>query len=95
MSIEQDPSLHSPEEATRLLLRRIVATLAYRAAKVLKDPPEGFGSVSFGAATRRPVRIVAHLADLMTWAVGLAHAVTGGVPPPPRYHRFIRTSQSQ
>lgn len=64
-----DPSVH---DATRTLLRRLAATLAYRAAKVLRDPPAGFGSASFGPTTRRPVQIVAHMADLMTWAVGLA-----------------------
>ena len=49
-------------------LRHGLATLAYRAAKVLRDVPPGFGAMEFGAATRRPVRIVAHMADLMAWA---------------------------
>jgi len=56
----------------RTLLRHLVATLAYRAAKVLRDAPAGFGAMDFGAATRKPVLIVAHLADLMSWAGGLA-----------------------
>lgn len=54
------------------VLRHMVATLAYRAAKVLRDLPEGFESASFAAQTRRPVQIVAHLADLMAWGVTLA-----------------------
>jgi hypothetical protein len=53
-------------------LRHLSATLAYRAAKVLRDAPPSFGSTSFGSASRQPVRIVAHLADLMAWAVTLA-----------------------
>ncbi len=57
----------------RPLLRRIVATLAYRAAKVLRDAPPEFGLMQAGSATRRPVEIVAHLGDLMTWALSLAH----------------------
>lgn len=52
-------------------LRHLVATLAYRAAKVLRDPPPTFGASAFGSATRRPVRIVAHMADLMAWGVSL------------------------
>ena len=56
----------------RPLLRRIVATLAYRAAKVLRDAPPEFGAMQAGPATRRPVEIVAHMADLMTWALSLA-----------------------
>ncbi len=57
---------------TRTVLRIIVATLAYRAAKVLRDVPAGFDTATFGDATRRPVQIVAHLGDLLVWAVTLA-----------------------
>ena len=53
------------------VLRHMLATLAYRAAKVLKDVPDGFGSASFGDTTRRPVLVVAHLADLMAWGLTL------------------------
>lgn len=60
------------EDATRTMLRRLVATLAYRAAKVLRDAPPGFAEFSTGPATRIPVQIVAHLADLMQWATHLA-----------------------
>ena len=56
----------------RTLLRHIVATLSYRAAKVLRDAPPEFGGMAFGTSTRRPVLIVAHLADLMSWAHRLA-----------------------
>jgi hypothetical protein len=54
------------------VLRHLAATLAYRAAKVLRDIPSGFGTAAYGTATRRPVQIVAHLADLMAWGVSLA-----------------------
>jgi hypothetical protein len=57
---------------TRAVLRHLTATLAYRAAKALRDVPADFGTRSFGDASRRPVQIVAHLADLMAWAVMLA-----------------------
>ncbi len=57
--------------ATKTVLRHIVATLTYRAAKVLRDAPPGFGAMTFGSSTRKPVLIVAHLADLMGWAVRL------------------------
>ena len=56
----------------RPVLRHLVATLAYRASKVLRDAPPSFSANSFGEATRRPVLIVAHLADLIAWAVTLA-----------------------
>ena len=56
----------------RTVLRHIAATLAYRAAKVLRDAPAQFQTTDFGPATRRPVQIVAHMADLMTWGVSIA-----------------------
>lgn len=54
------------------VLRHLIATLAYRAAKVLRDAPPGFDATTFGSPTRRPVQIVAHMADLMAWAITLA-----------------------
>ena len=60
------------DESARTVVRHLAATLAYRAAKVLHEPPEGFATTAFGAATRRPVAIVAHLADLMAWGVTIA-----------------------
>lgn len=57
--------------ADRTLLRHLVATLGYRAAKVLRDAPDGFGSVAI-SERRTPIRIVSHLGDLMTWACHMA-----------------------
>jgi len=54
------------------LLRHLVATLAYRASKVLRDVPPGFGDFSNGPNTRVPVQILAHLGDLMEWATKMA-----------------------
>lgn len=62
------------DPAARAVVRHLAATLAYRAAKVLRDAPSDFGAASFGPATRRPVQIVAHMADLMQWGVSLARA---------------------
>jgi hypothetical protein len=59
-------------DPSRIVLRQLAATLAYRAAKVLRDAPPEFGSRAFGDSTRRPVRIVAHMADLMAWGVSMA-----------------------
>ncbi|HVH57579.1 MAG TPA: hypothetical protein VM791_15055, partial [Vicinamibacterales bacterium] len=59
-------------DSMRRVLRHLAATLAYRAAKVLRDTPAEFPEFSLGPRTRRPLEIVAHLADLMAWAVHLA-----------------------
>jgi hypothetical protein len=55
-----------------MALRQMAATLAYRAAKVLRDVPPEFGRQPFGESTRQPVRIVAHMGDLMSWGVSMA-----------------------
>jgi len=59
------------DPTARLVVRHLAATLAYRAAKVLRDAPPEFATASFGSTTRRPVLIVAHLADLMAWGVSM------------------------
>ena len=66
------PTPLQPDAASRAVVRHLAATLAYRAAKVLRDAPPEFATRSFGDLTRVPVRIVAHLGDLMAWAVSMA-----------------------
>jgi hypothetical protein len=60
------------QNAELLVVRQLAATLAYRAAKVLRDAPASFPQQAFGESTRPPVRIVAHMADLMAWGVTIA-----------------------
>jgi len=50
-------------------VRHLVATLAYRTSKVVRDAPADFAHASFGSATRSPVRILGHMGDLMDWAL--------------------------
>jgi hypothetical protein len=66
------PDRPADNDVARGTLRQLTATIAYRAAKVLRDVPPGFGDTTVGPTTRRPVQIVAHMADLMTWAVSMA-----------------------
>lgn len=54
------------------VLRHMLATLAYRAAKVLRDTPDGFATTSAGGSARSSLAIVAHIADLMSWGVTIA-----------------------
>ena len=54
------------------MLRHMLATLAYRAAKVLRDAPPDFAAFSASASTRQPTLIVAHMADLMAWGLSVA-----------------------
>jgi hypothetical protein len=59
-------------EGARDTLRQLLGTLAYRAAKVLRDVPPQFATYKVAPNARTPVEIVAHLADLMKWGTWLA-----------------------
>jgi len=55
-----------------LPLRHTLATLAYRAAKVLRDAPADFSVWRPGATSRSAGEILSHLSDLCDWALSLA-----------------------
>jgi hypothetical protein len=58
--------------SSRHLLRHTVATLAYRGGKALRHAPAGFAEFRIGETTRTPAQIVAHIGDLLDWALLLA-----------------------
>ena len=62
----------STPDTKRELLRHTLATLAYRGGKTLRDAPEGFGAFRVNETTRTPVEILAHIGDLLDWALWLA-----------------------
>jgi hypothetical protein len=59
-------------QTSRDFLRHALATLAYRAAKPLRDAPGAFHSFRAGGDSRSAGQILAHLADLMDWALSMA-----------------------
>lgn len=59
-------------ETARDTLRQLAATLAYRAAKVLREVPPHFATYRVAPNARNAVEIVAHMGDLMRWATWLA-----------------------
>lgn len=61
-----------PATSARALLRHTVATLAYRGGKVVRDAPAHFADYPVAAGSRTPARILAHLGDLLDWALWLA-----------------------
>lgn len=56
----------------REYLRHTLATLAYRGGKVLRDAPDSFGTFKIGGTSRTPSEILAHIGDLLDWALSLA-----------------------
>ena len=56
----------------REMLRHTVATLAYRGAKAVRGAPETFASFRASETTRTPAQILAHIGDLLDWALTIA-----------------------
>ncbi len=54
---------------TRAFLRHTLATLAYRGGKTLRGAPPSFGAFRAGASSRTAGEILAHLCDLLDWAL--------------------------
>lgn len=54
----------------RDLLRHALATLAYRTVRALENTPDTFAH--FSSAGRRPDQILAHMGDLLDWALSMA-----------------------
>ena len=53
-------------------IRHAVATLAYRAAKVLRRAPAEFSEFRAGETSRSAGQILAHMCDLLDWALSQA-----------------------
>jgi hypothetical protein len=56
----------------REFLRHALATLAYRGGKALRDAPAEFATFRVAEGSRTPGEILAHLGDLLDWALSLA-----------------------
>ena len=69
-----DIAINAETEAvhTRAFFRHILATIAYRGGKVLRDAPEAFPSFRPGDTSRSSAQILAHMADLLEWTLRLA-----------------------
>lgn len=51
-----------------------MATLSYRGGKVLRNAPAEFAGYRASETTRTPAEILAHLGDLLDWALSMARA---------------------
>lgn len=59
------------KDSSRELLRHTVATLAYRGAKAV-CASDSFASFKASPTTRTPAEILAHIGDLLDWALSIA-----------------------
>ena len=58
--------------AARTLLRHTLATLAYRGGKTIRNAPASFAEYGAPDSPRTPANILAHMGDLMDWALSMA-----------------------
>lgn len=56
----------------RELLRHVLATIAYRGGKALRDAPASFAEFKPSPSSRTPARILAHIGDLLDWGLSIA-----------------------
>ena len=56
----------------RELLRHTVATLAYRGGKAVRGTNDSFALFKASETTRTPAQILAHVGDLLDWALSIA-----------------------
>jgi hypothetical protein len=56
----------------RELFRHTLATLAYRAGKAVHNVPAGFAEFQSSHGVRTPGQILAHVGDLLDWALSIA-----------------------
>jgi len=54
------------------MLRHAVATLAYRGGKTLRGASPDFSAYRASETTRTPGQILAHIGDLLDWALSIA-----------------------
>lgn len=68
----------------RELLRHTLATLAYRGGKAVRDVPESFAGYRASETTRTPAEILAHIGDLLDWALSQAKGAETWRPARPK-----------
>src|SRR6267154_1064920 len=59
-------------DSSRQLLRHTIATLAYRGGKALRGVSDEFPGFHASETTRTPLQILAHMGDLLDWALSMA-----------------------
>jgi hypothetical protein len=63
--------MDSPD-TKRAMLRHTVATLAYRGAKAVRGASDSFAVFKASESARTPGEILAHIGDLLDWALSIA-----------------------
>jgi hypothetical protein len=57
---------------SRALLRHTLATVAYRGGKAIRNAGSDFAGYGAAETSRTPAKILAHIGDLMDWALAMS-----------------------
>src|ERR1700684_1526263 len=84
----------SQSDSARQFLRHSLATLAYRGGKAVRGAPDSFADFHASEDTRTPGQIVAHIGDLLDWALSTARGQqqwhpSAPLPWPEEVRRFF------
>ncbi len=84
----------SQSDPARQLLRHAVATLAYRGCKAVRGAPDSFAEFHASEDSRTPGQILAHIGDLLDWALSTARGqqewhASATLPWRQEVHRFF------
>jgi hypothetical protein len=66
------PHFDRAADPKRELLRHALATLAYRGGKAVRHAPAELAEFQAGEGVRTPGQILAHIGDLLDWALSIA-----------------------
>jgi hypothetical protein len=94
VKIKEVSSMTTGTDQGRELLRHTLATLAYRGGKALRDTGADFATFRASERTRTPLEILAHIGDLLEWALSIVRdeETWRGAPPrtwPQEVDRFF------
>lgn len=60
------------EKHQREFLRHVIATVAYRCGKAIKDAPAHFADSKVSETSKTPREILSHMGDLYEWSLSMA-----------------------
>ena len=64
--------MNTSSDPKREFLRHTLATLAYRGAKAIREAPANFADFRGCEGMRTPAQILAHVGDVLEWALSIA-----------------------
>jgi hypothetical protein len=71
MAMSAPSNAAANSDPKREMLRHALATVAYRGGKAIRGAPDGFAVFHVDEGVRAPGQLLAHMGDLMDWALSI------------------------